>query len=82
MTYRIHSAVIYFDSVLVILAQPITTTGDEALSACERIAAERPAYAAVIARKAQGLAATPTAANAYRVIDDLLTISEQSRRAA
>lgn len=30
MTYRIHSAVIYFDSVLVILAQPITTTGGEA----------------------------------------------------
>lgn len=30
MTYRIHSAVIYFDSVLVILAQPATATGGEA----------------------------------------------------
>lgn len=30
MTHRIHSAVIYFDSVLVILAQPVTATGSEA----------------------------------------------------
>ena len=30
MTYRIHSSTIYFDSALVILAQPVTATGSEA----------------------------------------------------